>query len=95
MLAQARAGKDTAAGTSRFARGIITGQNLFYTKALLDYLIFFQLQEVANPGYLRRMEQGFKSSRGQKFFIPPSRVIPRGGGGLDLEKAASILIGKL
>ncbi len=84
LRAQAFAGQDIGAGAVRFTRGIIPGQNLLYAKALLDYLIFFQLQEIANPGYLSRMERGFKSSRGQGFLIPPSRVIPRGGGGLDL-----------
>lgn len=52
----------------------------FYTAAALDYLIFFQLQEMINPGYLDRMERGVKSDQGSKFFIPPSKVIPRGGG---------------
>ena len=87
------AGRDVGPEFIRFIRSLTP--DFFYTQAAIDYLIFYQLQEMVNPGYLERMEAGFKSSRGQKFFIPPSRVIPRGGGGLDLEKAASILIGKL
>ncbi len=80
LLAQLQAGEKTRAGTIRFVQSNLPGQNLFYAKAALDYLIFYQLQEMANPGYLRRMERGFKSSRGQGFHIPPSTVIPRGGG---------------
>jgi hypothetical protein len=54
--------------------------NLFYTQAALDYLIFYQLQEAANPGYLRRMERNLQREQNQSFIVPPSDTIPRGGG---------------
>jgi hypothetical protein len=46
----------------------------------MDYLIFYQLQEMSNPGYLERMERNLRDDQNQRFFIPPSRTIPRGGG---------------
>ena len=84
LRAQAQAGQDIGAGALRFGRGLIPGQNLFWTKAAVDYLIFYQLQELANPGYLRRMERGFQSDRKQGFIVKPSRVVPRGSGAPNL-----------
>ncbi len=49
--------------------------NLFYTRAALDYLFIFQLQEWASPGYLRRYERRIEQERGQEFLVPPSEVV--------------------
>ena len=46
--------------------------NLFYTRAALDYLIFYRMQEWANPGYLRRYEQNVKNQNNQTFWLSPS-----------------------
>lgn len=54
--------------------------NLFYTRMALDYLILYQLQEMTNPGYLSRLERRIMTENKQKFYVPPSRAIPRGGG---------------
>lgn len=53
--------------------------NLFYTRWALDYLVLYRLQEMANPGYLRRMEERVRQDKHQQFIIPPSSVIPYGG----------------
>ena len=53
--------------------------NLFYTRWALDYLVLYRLQEMANPGYLRRMEERVQKEKNQSFVIPPSSVIPYGG----------------
>ncbi len=53
--------------------------NLIYTRMALDYLILYHLQEMANPGYLRRAERRLEREQGQSYIFPPSRVIPRGG----------------
>lgn len=58
----------------------IPGINLFYTRAALDYLILYQMQEWANPGYLRRLERRLERENGQRFILPPSQQIPHGGG---------------
>lgn len=80
VVDRARAGEDPMASTLRVLQSNIPGANLFYTKAAMDYLIFFQLQEMANPGYLGRMERRIKRENNQRYLIPPSRAIPRGGG---------------
>ncbi len=50
--------------------------NLFYTRWAMDYLILYRLQEMSNPGYLRRMEQRVRDEKHQQFIVPPSQVIP-------------------
>ncbi|WP_285907655.1 hypothetical protein [Pseudodesulfovibrio pelocollis] len=54
--------------------------NLFYTRQALDYLVLYHLQEMASPGYLRRMERRLKTEHGQEMIVPPSTHIKRGGG---------------
>jgi len=46
--------------------------NLFYTRAVLDHLVLFRMQEWANPGYLRRYEQRVKKENKQTFWLSPS-----------------------
>lgn len=53
--------------------------NLWFTRAALDYLIFYRLHEWASPGYLRRMERRLKKEYGQEMISPPSTNIRRGG----------------
>lgn len=53
--------------------------NLFYTRAAMDYLFLYQLQESLNPGYLRRLEQSIMRENNQQFYVPPSSVVPYGG----------------
>lgn len=50
--------------------------NIFYARAALDYLIFYRLQEMANPGYLRRYEQNVRRNNGQTFWLSPSAAAP-------------------
>jgi hypothetical protein len=53
--------------------------NLFYTRMALDYLILYRISETLSPGYLRRMEKNAKKYNDQRYFVPPSTVIPHGG----------------
>lgn len=46
--------------------------NLFYTRAALDYLILYDLQEMMSPGSLRRMERRLRDDQRQEFILPPS-----------------------
>lgn len=48
--------------------------NLFYTRAALDYLVLYRLQEWANPGYLRRMESRVKRENDQTFWLRPTEA---------------------
>jgi hypothetical protein len=49
--------------------------NLFYTRAALDYLILYDIQESLSPGSLRRMERRLKDEQGQEFILPPSETV--------------------
>ena len=52
--------------------------NLFYTKLALDYLFLHDLQELAKPGFLRKMEHRINKDFEQDFFVSPqstSRIL--------------------
>jgi hypothetical protein len=42
--------------------------NLFYTRWLLDYLILYELTEMANPGWAKRHEKRLWREKGQEYF---------------------------
>lgn len=77
LFQRARDGDDVASSALRFVISHTPGANLFYTKALLDYLIVYRIQEAMNPGYLRRMERRVKRQNEQKFLIDPSKAVKR------------------
>jgi hypothetical protein len=54
--------------------------NLFYTQQAMNYLIWYQLQETINPGYLRRMERRVERENNTKHWLPPTSIIKTGGG---------------
>ena len=62
----------------RLLKSNVPGANLFYTKQALDYMVWHQMQEYVNPGYLARMEQRIKRENDQEFYIPPSSIVPFG-----------------
>lgn len=75
------AGRDAV----RLLKGNTPGANLFYTKMVTDYLIFYQLQELVNPGYTQRLERNLKNRTGQEYmdlpiFGTPAQTVQRGGG---------------
>ena len=66
-------GDDTAASAFKFILSNTPGNNIWYTRAAMDYLIVNEIQEHLNPGYLRRMERRLKKNNDQQFFLPPSQ----------------------
>lgn len=58
----------------RLIYGNTPGNNLFWTKPLLDYLIMWNLQETMNPGAMQRMERNAQK-QGQEFYISPSQRV--------------------
>lgn len=48
--------------------------NVVMTRSVLNYMIFYRMQEAMNPGYLRRMERNAEKE-GQQFLISPSAAI--------------------
>lgn len=73
-LQQLAKGEETEFGAeaARFARGYTPGANLWYTKAATDRLIFFNMQELANPGYLRRMQASQQKFNGATYWWDPA-----------------------
>jgi hypothetical protein len=78
-------GDDVAASLLKTAVAHTPFANLFYTRVALDYLLLYQLQEMASPGFLQRMERRIERENGQNFILRPSEAIPFGGGSRILE----------
>jgi hypothetical protein len=72
VIGRARNGDDVAAATMRTILSNTPYANLIYTKAALDYLIMYRIQESLNPGSVRRMEQRIKKENNQEFLMSPS-----------------------
>lgn len=79
-IQQAAEGKDThfAAEAMQFAKNYAPMMNLWYTRLALDHLLFFHVQEAANPGYLRRMKQRTERDNNQTFWWAPDDNLPEG-----------------
>jgi hypothetical protein len=73
---QALQGEETNIGSEgvRFVRGMFPGANLWYTKALTDRMIFNQLQELADPGAIDKMQAREARQRGSSYFYDPSQM---------------------
>lgn len=80
LLNRAKSGDDLAAQGVRFIVNNTPFVNLFYTRAGLDFLVLYQVQEALNPGFLRRFEKRVEKENHQTFLLRPSDVIARGGG---------------
>lgn len=59
----------------REAQGRVPGETLFYTNMALRYLLAHRLQEVVNPGYLKRYESQCENHQGQECWLSPSRNV--------------------
>ncbi|WP_440482932.1 hypothetical protein [Serratia marcescens] len=69
--------EQTGGDTVKFVKGLIPGQNLWYTKAVLDHMIFNQMQEYFSPGYLRRMEKRSRKEFNQTYWWRPQDRLPQ------------------
>lgn len=75
IVQSAKAGEDPSAKAFRFAINNTPFMNLFYTRLALDYMVFWQIQEYLNPGYLRRMERRTKQENDQEYLLRPSDAV--------------------
>lgn len=66
---------DIASKLFRLGQSSTPFANLFYIKPVLDYAIFYRIQEWMNPGSMIRMEQRVKRENNQKFLLRPSEVV--------------------
>ncbi len=71
-------GKDThlAANLISLGKGFIPFQNLWYTKAATDHIIFQNAQEQLSPGYLANMRANSMRQFGQDWWWAPGEVLP-------------------
>jgi len=78
-LRQAAADEKTDAGaeTVKFVKNYFV-PNLWYTRAALDHLLFYQVQEAINPGYLGRMTRRVEKENNQTFWWNPEDSLPEG-----------------
>lgn len=74
-LTHIKEGKKTGALATRMVRENLPYTNMIYTKLLVDYLIYYRLQEWFNPGYLDRMERTLKDKQGTEFWLKPSQPL--------------------
>lgn len=72
-LDEYQAGKDTHGGAEalRFARGHLPLVNLWYSKAALDHMGLYALQENMSPGYLGRIQGKARKDWGQDYWLDP------------------------
>lgn len=75
LWTRVRTGDDFGAVAFNAALANTPFMNLFYTRAALDYLVIYQMQEAMNPGFLRRMERRAERENGQTYWLPPSQVV--------------------
>ena len=68
-------GDDAAADALRRVRNFVPGQNLFYANIPFTYLIMNNLQEMANPGYLNRLERNLYNKTGQEYWLDPGTFV--------------------
>lgn len=85
IYTRVRTGEDALPQSIRMAINNTPFMNLFYTRSAMDYLILYQLQEAVAPGYLHRMEARIRRENNQEFYLPPSSVVPYGGGDVPFE----------
>lgn len=45
--------------------------NLWYTQAIMNYMLFYQINEFLDPGSNLRMERSLYNRTGQEYFFPP------------------------
>ncbi len=75
LLQGLRDGSMKGSDAFQFAKNNTPFLNLFYTRAAMDYLVFYRLQEMMNPGYLRRMEKRVQTQQDQRFWLSPQAVV--------------------
>lgn len=71
-------GKETHLGAKllNLGKGFIPAQNLWYTRAATDHIIFQNAQEMLSPGYLANMRARSARDFGQGWWWEPGEMLP-------------------
>ncbi len=75
IYSRMKAGENPANQAGKLLTGNTPFINLFYIRPVLDYLVLWNLQEMADPGSLHRSERRVEQQNGQGFFVRPSEVV--------------------
>lgn len=67
---------DEKAKLIRLVRENVPFANLWYTQAAFDHLLWNNMQEAANPGYLQRMESRQQKLYGHSYWWHPNEALP-------------------
>jgi len=78
-IAEGLAGQETNFGPEAVRYGYSFMPNLWYTKALTDRAILYQLQEALQPGYVAQMQQRAMQQRGTTYYWGPDEAAPTQG----------------
>lgn len=71
IYTRVRDGDTIGQGALRTALGLVPGSNIWYARGAFDYLIGYQLYEMMNPGYFRRMKRRVERENNQKIWLRP------------------------
>lgn len=75
IYTRARAGDNVVHQAGKLAMENTPYINLFYTRPILDYYVLWNIQEMMDPGSLRRMESTIEENNAQEFFMRPSDLV--------------------
>lgn len=84
----------TAASAASLAKNNTPFVNLFYSRLALDHLIWFKLQEAANPGFLSRYQRTVEKQNSQTFWLSPAGQVSPGARGVLGDTVSNMLEGR-
>ena len=64
--------EQASTGAFRLLKGQIPLANLWYTRAALDYLLFWRAQEAIDPGWAARYQRRVEKENGTEFWLKPT-----------------------
>lgn len=67
---------DFGADALRFTKGNTPFLNLWYLRGAVDHMVLHDLQEQANPGYLKRMRKRSQKEWNQDYWWEPGKALP-------------------
>ena len=74
VIGTIKGGDDARAKAFNLLWSNLPGNNLFYLRGALDYMIAYRIRESLSPGYIERYEQRVEE-RGQDFIVRPSEAV--------------------
>ena len=75
MKTKASEGKNISGDAYKMALDNTPLINLFYARPILNYFVLWNLQEMMNPGSLKKTEENVRANNNQDFFVTPSSTV--------------------